>query len=137
MSEKVELYKPFHQHLEDLINRSDLKQFEIAEELGYEYPNIITMFKQGKTKVPIEKIPLLAKILKIDPNALLMKYLREYDPVLLKVIEKHFGAIVTQNEINIINEVRRLSRGTDPGLTSIESKIAIEHFVQKICSDFS
>lgn len=35
------------QLIEKAINDNDKTQKEIAEELGYENPNIITMFKQG------------------------------------------------------------------------------------------
>ena len=48
------------------------QQNEIAAELGYERPNIITMFKKGQTKVPIEKIPAFAKVIGVD-QAFLMR----------------------------------------------------------------
>ena len=36
-------------------------QREIAAEVGYEMPNIISMFKRGESKVPLQKIPLLSQ----------------------------------------------------------------------------
>ncbi|MGZ9053126.1 MAG: helix-turn-helix domain-containing protein [Rhodoplanes sp.] len=42
-------------------------QREIAAELGYERPNIISMMKRGETKLPLDKVPALAKALHVDP----------------------------------------------------------------------
>ena len=36
-------------------------QREIAAEIGYEMPNIISMFKRGESRVPLDKIPLLVE----------------------------------------------------------------------------
>jgi plasmid maintenance system antidote protein VapI len=80
------------EHIDKLIVRSSKTQREIALEIGYERPNIITMFKQGRTKVPIEVVPRLAKALDEDPAFLLRMALREYMPEVLKVIEEHLPA---------------------------------------------
>jgi hypothetical protein len=50
----------------------------------------------------------------------------------LKVITQYFGAIVTKNEMEIIEEIRRLSNSRDPGLSSIKSKKALEAFVAQL-----
>jgi hypothetical protein len=38
-------------------------QREIAAEIDYDKPNMISMFKRGEARVPLDKIPLLAKAL--------------------------------------------------------------------------
>src|ERR1700722_20655079 len=55
-------------------------QREIAQEAGYEMPNIISMFKRGESKVPLEKIPLLSKALGVDPAHLFRLALEHYWP---------------------------------------------------------
>ncbi len=122
----------FQEYLEELINKSPIKKVDMAQKLGYENPNLITMFKKGQTRVPMEKIPLFAKILNIDPKVMLRRYLCEYHPLMLRIIEQYFGAIITQNEQHIIDEIRMLSNGIDPSLTSIKSKLAIDRFVKEI-----
>ena len=42
-------------------------QREIAAEIDYDKPNMISMFKRGEARVPLDKIPLLAKALGVDP----------------------------------------------------------------------
>ena len=41
-------------------------QREIVGEMGYEKPNIISMFKSGQVRVPLDKIPALARAIEID-----------------------------------------------------------------------
>jgi transcriptional regulator with XRE-family HTH domain len=106
---------------------------EIAEELGLDNPNIITMFKQGKTKVPLERVPALAKVLGIDPSMLMRKAMEEYCPDFLKACEETLlGSNVSKNELAIVNEIRALSGNSDPAITSIEHKIAVGKFVKKL-----
>jgi predicted XRE-type DNA-binding protein len=96
---------------------SDLKQREIALALGYTKPNIITMFKQGMTKVPIEKIPALATALGLDPAHLLSMAMREYMPESFKTIQETMGHVVSKNEYAIVDAIREITKDRDPPLT--------------------
>lgn len=95
------------------------KQREIAAALGYPKPNIITMFKQGLTKVPIEKVPALAKVLGLDPAHLLTLAVREYLPDTLTTIQETFGrgATVSAREYEIAEYIREITKDADPPLT--------------------
>src|SRR5579871_5258209 len=55
-------------------------QRQIAHELGYAKPNIISMFKTGDTKVPIDKIPALARALNVDPAFLFRLAMEQFWP---------------------------------------------------------
>ncbi len=134
LSGQTHAQEPFHIFLERHINDSPMKQLEMAEELGFQKPNIISMFKQGKTRVPLHKIPKFAKLLNLDPKSLLIRALSEYEPELLKALDQTFGDVVTRNELEIVHEIRRLSNGSDPKISGIEHKMAIEEFVGKIIS---
>ena len=56
----------FPRHVERLIERSGRTQREIATALGYGRSNIVTMFKQGTTRVPGDKVPALADALGVE-----------------------------------------------------------------------
>lgn len=130
--------EPFHQYMERKINESPIKQKEMAEELGFLTPNIISMFKQGKTRIPLYKIAGFAKLLNLDPIMLFRKATSEYEPELMKTLDELFSSeMLTKNELNIIHEIRRLSNNTDPGITGINHKAAIEEFVRVITSTSS
>lgn len=57
-----------------------LSQKEIAQHLGYKNANVITMFHQGRTKLPINKVGLMADALKTDKRFLLDLAMTEYMP---------------------------------------------------------
>lgn len=85
-------------------------QREIAEEAGFENPNVITMIKQGRTKIPLEKVGKLAKALSIDPVFLFKMVLSEYQPGTMEAINAMFDQEpLTENELEIIRIVRSAS----------------------------
>jgi hypothetical protein len=69
-------------------------QKQIAEEVGFPKANILTMIKQGNTKLPIPRVNALADALEV-PRAKLMKMvLSEYMPDVLAAIEDALGEVV-------------------------------------------
>lgn len=110
-------HSPVARYLEQAIDRSGLPQTEIAEAMGYERPNIISMFKSGATKIPIETIPKLAELLGVSELYFMKLALEEYHPEMWMVIERVFGKLVSENEMDIIDIIRTASAGTDPELT--------------------
>ncbi len=57
-----------------------LRQSHVAEICGFERPNVITMIKQGKTKLPMDKIGSMAVALQTDPFQLYRMCMQEYLP---------------------------------------------------------
>ena len=121
-------HSPVARYLEQAIERSGLPQIEIAEALGYEQPNIISMFKMGRTKVPIEIIPKLAELLGVSELYFLKLALEEYQPQIWMVIERVFGKLVSENEYEIIDFIRTASAGTDQELTEGQDKELLRMF---------
>lgn len=109
---------PVARYLTEAIDRSEKTQREIAKAIGYNNPNIITMFKQGLTRVPIDKVPMLAEALDRSPIEFMTIALREYAPHLITVFEQVFGRMVTDNEFEIVAFIRSISHGSDPRLSS-------------------
>jgi len=80
-------------------------QREIAAEIGYDKPNLISMFKRGEARVPLDKIPLLAKALGVDPAQMFRLALEQYWPDRGDIIEKLFGRLASENEEEIFLRV--------------------------------
>ncbi len=94
-------------------------QAEIAEEAGFVNPNMVTMIKKGATKLPIDRVPALAKALESDPALLLRLALEQSEgSTAATAIFEIIGQPVTKNEMAWINEVREASGDADPRLTS-------------------
>lgn len=87
-------------------------QIEVANEIGYSNPNVITMFKQGKTKLPIVKVKLLAKSLGVDPVFLLKLVMTEYMPDTWNVVSDILGgSIITEPEERILGVIHQADGG--------------------------
>lgn len=78
----------FAANLDRLINGSNKTQAQIATALGYSNPNIITMFKSGTTRVPIDMVEPLAQQLDVDPAMMLRDWLDAYMPGSRPMLER-------------------------------------------------
>lgn len=98
--------------------KGEVSQREIATKLGYPKSNIISMFKTGEAKVPLDKIPALAEALHVDVGHLMRLGLEQYWPDKMDVITKVFSRIVTENEYEIVQCIRKAAHDTDPKASS-------------------
>lgn len=78
-------------------------QKEIAQAAGFDRPNFVSMMKKGQTKIPIKKVPALAKACGVDPQAMLRVIMEEYHPDIWKVLVDTLG-----EEITLSSEERAL-----------------------------
>lgn len=92
------------------------QQKDIAADLGIKSANTITMFKMGRTPVPLARVPALAKALNVDAGYFLRLWFNEYMPELLPFFEKALRIGVTENEMEIIEFIREVSSDTNPML---------------------
>lgn len=91
------------------INRSKKTQKQIAREAGFPAPNVLSMIKSGETKLPLPRVPALAKSLEIDAGELLRLCLAEYEPEVFAVLERVRPiSVISDAEIDLIRAVRYL-----------------------------
>lgn len=99
--------------------KSKKSQVEIATEAGYVNPNMITMIKQGSSKVALDRVPALARALECDPAYLMRLALEQaIGTTAAQAVIEVFGEPVTQNERGWLHEIRQASDNTDPRVTS-------------------
>lgn len=114
------------QFLSGAISLSGKTQRTIAEDLGYDNPNILTLFKQGKTKLPINKVPAMANSLGVDPVKLIRLVMREYMPDTWDVLDGLIGAsLVSDEERALLKVVDKATGGLgfDPEDKDLENDI--------------
>lgn len=110
-------------------------QTQIAEEVGFEKPNVITMIKQGKTKVPLNKIGSMAKALEVDPVFFFRMVMNEYMPDLMDMIAAITNQpIITRNEMDFIHVIRS-SKVVNPKLRTDTEKKKLREFVDTLKAD--
>ena len=61
-------------------------QRELGKMLGYDYGNFVGMIEVGKSKLPIEKVPLISELLGINPKQLFREVMIDRYPEIVKYI---------------------------------------------------
>jgi len=92
---------------------SGLNQREVAERAGFEKPNMISMMKNAETRVPIERIPALARACGVDPVPFLRTALQEYQPEMWRAMSTHLGQPLTRDEEVLIDAYDEAREGRD------------------------
>jgi transcriptional regulator with XRE-family HTH domain len=108
----------------DIAKSMGKTQRDIAEAVGYDKPNSINMMAKGTMKVPMDKIPALAKALNVDAGFLFRLALNTQWPEAADAISQIFGTPLTRNETEIVNFIRGVSKNSDPSLSrDVEAKL--------------
>jgi hypothetical protein len=96
------------------VDGSYIKNSDIAIALGYDNYNIISLWRKGRSPIPIEKLSSVAKILGVDRVAFVRRALKSYYPELYSLIEDCFGnGLVSDNEMKIVLKVREFTDDRD------------------------
>src|SRR5690606_24280839 len=106
-------------------------QGEIAAEAGFQNPNFVSMLKNGANKVPIDRVPDLARALEVDPALLLRLSLEQsIGPAAAKAVLSVFRTPVSENEHHWLSEIRDASDHLDPHMTA-KGRAAIRGYFGK------
>ena len=107
--------------LTDRINKLRVRktQKQIAHEAGFVNANMLSLLKSGSSKIPIDRVPALAKALETDP-AYLMRLVLEQSVgrTAAQAIIDVCGTPVTEREKQWLEELRDVSGDSDPRLTA-------------------
>ena len=106
------------EYLKSKIANSGKTHAQIARQAGFSNINTISMLKTGALKLPLERIPALAKALACDPGELLLIAMNDYSPALAGLVEDclHSTALLSPSEVNFMLELRRWTRNSLPDL---------------------
>lgn len=95
-------YSPTAQMLATAIDDSGLTQREIADRVGFKNPNVLSMIKQGLTRVPLDRIPALAQTLGLDQATFLLLAIEEYHKGVYEVLCDTLGLPFSDAEQGIV-----------------------------------
>ncbi|WP_299361982.1 XRE family transcriptional regulator [uncultured Paracoccus sp.] len=100
-------------------------QAEVAKQAGFRNANFLSILKSGGSKIPLDRVPDLARALDVD-QAYLMRMALEQSigPAAAAAVLATFGTPVSANELGWLEELRDASDHTDPRLTT-KSRAAI------------
>ncbi len=95
------------ERLREALDASPLTQREIATLAGFARSNVISMMKSGEMKVPLDRLPGLARALGIDPAEFLSLALREYHPDVHEALQSVMGVPLQADEVKLVRMYRR------------------------------
>nr|WP_325248636.1 XRE family transcriptional regulator [Amylibacter sp.] len=105
--------------------RSKKSQSQIAKEAGFPNPNMVTMIKNGASKLALDRVPSMARGLECDPAFLMgLALAQAVGETGAKAITEIFGTPVTANELGWLQEIRKASGNSDPRM-SARSRAAV------------
>lgn len=94
-------------------------QATVATEAGFPNVNMLSMIKNGTSKLPLDRVPGLARGLECDPGYLFLLALEQvFGSSAELTIRQIFGTLPTRNEVAWLHEIRTASDGGDPHLTA-------------------
>ena len=108
-------------YLTQAIDASGKMQREIALACGYDNQNIITMFKQGLTRLPLKTVGPMAKALGVDPGYLLQIVMQEYMPETWHSVREIMeNAALSCDELEVVTAYRehQIAANDDPMFSS-------------------
>ncbi len=95
-------------------------QREIAAEIGYDKPQVLSMYKRGEAKVPLERLPAIARALNIDLALLFRSGLEQWWAGEQEALNQmFFERVVTKKEREQLELLATLLKG-DTVDTTIE-----------------
>ena len=108
----IPLHTFLHRRVQEV---PDMTNVKVAQALGYEKPNVVAMMLTGSMKIPLNKVPALARVLELDPVGLLRRVILAYMPELWQTIQDVLGQdrLVTANESALLMLVRDHLGGED------------------------
>lgn len=98
-------------YIASAIDRSPKTNAEIADEVKLQSANMISMIKQGRTKLPITRVVDFAKALDLDTEELFRMAMEEYMPDLLKVCDEIYGRTLNTSEERMLKRLRMHTGG--------------------------
>lgn len=114
------------EYLAKAMELSGKTQREIAREVGYPKPNIISMMKHGETKVPLEKAPAFARACGVDPVHFVRLVLAEYHPSAWAAIRDNIGTPLTANEQALLELYREAAPNDEVEITNQRRDAVLE-----------
>lgn len=101
--------------LEKHTSTSSMTQRQIADAVGFKNQNMITMIKQGDAKLPIDRVPAMARTLGIDPLHLFNMALEQfYTPDAIKDLQGILPPALSPPERELIDLVRKKGKALTP-----------------------
>jgi transcriptional regulator with XRE-family HTH domain len=108
-------------------SRTSLTNQEVADRLGISSPGLVSMWRTGRSKVALEWLPHLSRILEVDLAVLLRLWIEQYlgeDVEGMQEVTAIFARLPTKSEAALLEAVRAVREPFDQPFTENEIEAA-------------
>ena len=124
------------EYIEQQIALSEKSQKDIAAEIGYDKPNVLSMIKQGQTKLPVNKVGPLAKAPRHRPSASASSYPAGVHARDVGRNPRHCGSVpLSAGEKKLLDELRAALGGIGLDDLSPKSRERLTAVLKQIATD--
>ena len=130
VNSKSAIPSPLSEFIDARWGATGLTNDEAASKFGFLASNVVSMWRVGRTAVPLARLPMIADLLGVDLVMLFALWLKQArlrnDGVPATLIEVLERRLVTANEAEVIRTLRHATRNADPAFSAaVHSAIAL------------
>ena len=130
VNSKSAIPSPLSEFIDARWGATGLTNDEAASKFGFLASNVVSMWRVGRTAVPLARLPMIADLLGVDLVMLFALWLKQArlrnDGVPATLIEVLERRLVTANEAEVIRTLRHATRNGDPAFSAaVHSAIAL------------
>lgn len=124
INSKSAITSPLSEFIDANWSKTGLTNDQAAGKFGFKAANVVSMWRTGKTAIPMARLPMIAELLRVDVALLFVLWLKQLrlrnDSVpstLLEVLERR---LVTDNEAKVIRALRHATKNADPAFSATQ-----------------
>lgn len=122
VNSKSAIPSPLSEFIDARWGATGLTNDEAASKFGFLASNVVSMWRVGRTAVPLARLPMIADLLGVDLVMLFALWLKQArlrnDGVPATLIEVLERRLVTANEAEVIKTLRHATRNADPAFST-------------------
>ena len=112
---------PLSEFLDANWTRTGLTNDEAASRLGFKAPNLVSMWRTGRTPVPLARLRQLSDLLGVDLMSMFVLWLKQErlrnSEFPAELVEELEGRLATRNEAVLLKAVRTATKNCDPAFS--------------------
>ena len=115
--------KPLRKLIERGLRDLGMSINEVAAAIGFKDPYLLQTYLDGSTKIPLDRMPALARAFGVDQILAVRCWMAEYIPDLLEIVDGlPQPPLLTANERRLIKRIREFTENTDADIVIADGR---------------
>ena len=104
VSETTDLRQEGGKIIKQMREQTGLSQSDLGRVLGLAGKQFVSMIENGRTRIPLDQVPLWAKALKVEPKQLMKLLMRCYEPLAFAILFEEEAADLSQRFSEVMEQ---------------------------------